>query len=60
VVNVPAAPSRAPSSAVIAKVKRHRGQGPILLGDVTRPLAEWAPGLAARVQRRGASPAVRA
>jgi hypothetical protein len=60
VVNVPAAPSRAPSSAVIAEVKRHRGQGPILLGDVTRPLAEWAPGLAARVQRRGASPAVRA
>lgn len=59
-VNVPAAEPRAPSAAVMAEVKRHRGDGIVLVGDVTRPLAEWAPRLAARVESLRATPVLRA
>jgi hypothetical protein len=48
VVNVPAAERRAPSPAVMAAVSRHRGVGRVIVGDVTRPVAEWAPELLAR------------
>lgn len=47
VVNVPASEARAPSAAVMAEVRRHRGGGRVLVGDVTRPVAEWAPELVA-------------
>jgi hypothetical protein len=47
VVNVPAGERRAPSPAVMAEVRRHRGRGRVLVGDVTRPLAQWAPELVA-------------
>jgi len=60
VLNVPAAESRAASAAVMAEVKRHRGDGLVLVGDVTRPLAEWAPRLAARIGSLRAAPALRA
>ena len=60
VVNVPAAEPRAPSAAVMAEVARHRGDGIVLVGDVTRPIAEWAPRLAARVESLRATPALRA
>jgi hypothetical protein len=55
VVNVPRSERRAPSAAVLAEVRRHRGDATVLLGDVTSPLAEWAPGLAARVEALRAS-----
>ena len=48
VVNVPQAETRAPSSAVMAEIARHRGGGPVLIGDATRPLREWAPAIVAR------------
>ena len=50
VVNVPRAEARAPSASVMAELRRHRGEGAVLVGDVTRPLAEWAPPLAARLE----------
>jgi len=59
VVNVPAAESRAPSPAVMAEVERHRGGGAVLVGDVTRPLEEWAPAIAGRLQSLRASSALR-
>jgi hypothetical protein len=47
VVNLPSAERRAPSLAVMAEVRRHRGAGRLLVADVTRPLADWAPDLLA-------------
>jgi len=49
VVNIPAAEHRAPALAVMAEIQRHRGRDDARLADVTRPLAEWAPDLAARL-----------
>lgn len=49
VVNVPQAERRRPSGAVLAQIARLRGKGEIREGDVTRPLAEWAPDLAERL-----------
>jgi hypothetical protein len=50
VVNVPQAETRAPSSAVMAEIARHRGSRPVLIGDATRPLREWAPAIVARAE----------
>lgn len=51
VVNVPAGERRAPALPVMAEIRRHRGRDDARLADVTRPLAEWAPDLAARLPR---------
>jgi hypothetical protein len=65
VVNVPACERRAPAASVLAQLQRHRGGGgEVLLADVTRPLAEWAPDLSARLRagrpsRRPLRPGVR-
>ena len=49
VVNRPATESREPSPAVLDAVYSHRiGDGP-RVADVTRPLADWAPDLLARL-----------
>lgn len=50
VVNVPTG-DRAPARAVLAEIRRHRGRDDARLADVTRPLAEWAPDLAACLPR---------
>jgi hypothetical protein len=49
VVNHPRAERRDPSRAVLAQLARLRGRGDVRVGDVTRPLAEWAPDLAERL-----------
>lgn len=49
VVNRPAAERRAPSSEVLAALASHGGRE-VLVADVTRPLAEWAPALEARLE----------
>jgi hypothetical protein len=51
VVNLPAGERRAPARAVMAEIRRHRGRDDAHLADVTRPLAEWAPDLVARLPR---------
>jgi len=56
VVNVPLGESRRPSRAVLDEVRRHRGRGDIREGDVTRPLADWAPDLAECVRRLASAP----
>jgi hypothetical protein len=58
VVNVPGAERRAPSPAVMAEVSRHRGGGPVIVGDVTRPVAEWAPELMVRAASLRSSPSL--
>jgi len=50
VLNRPAAESREPSQDVLAAVANARGDGCVLLADVTRPLDEWAPDLAVRLR----------
>jgi hypothetical protein len=51
VVNRPAHERRAPSASVMAVLARHRQGREIVVADVTRPLAEWARGLAVRLER---------
>jgi molybdopterin-guanine dinucleotide biosynthesis protein len=50
VVNRPQAERRGPSRAVLAQLTRLRGKDDLREGDVTRPLAEWAPDLAERLR----------
>ena len=49
VVNRPAADERAPSAEVLDALHAH-GPAGVVVADVTQPLAEWAPALAARVE----------
>ena len=49
IVNLPAAETRAPAAAILDAVRRERGRDDVLVADVTRPLREWAPALAARL-----------
>ena len=55
VVNVPAQERRAPAPGVMAEIRRHRSRDDARIADVTRPLAEWAPDLAARLPRSRAA-----
>jgi len=52
VVNRPAADTRAPSPEVLFALAAHRPRE-VLVADVTRPLAEWAPDLGARLETLG-------
>jgi hypothetical protein len=49
VLNRPAADARPPSPAVQAALRTLRPRGDLLVADVTRPVAEWAPELAGRI-----------
>jgi len=49
VVNRPTRERRAPSASVMAVLARYREGREIVVADVTRPLAEWAGGLAERL-----------
>jgi hypothetical protein len=49
VVNRPAAEPRAPAPEVLDALRRARGRDDLLVADVTRPLSQWAPQLAARL-----------
>jgi hypothetical protein len=49
VINRPAAEQRPPSPAVMEAVAAHRGGNDVVVADVTQPLAQWAPALAARL-----------
>lgn len=49
VVNLPAAETRPPSTAVLDEARRLRGRDDILVADVTKPLREWAPDVASRL-----------
>lgn len=49
VVNRPDAESRPPAGEVLDALRRARGRDDLLVADVTRPLCEWAPQLAARL-----------
>jgi hypothetical protein len=49
VVNRPAAETRPPSADVMEALAGAGPRGPVVVADVTRPLAEWAPGLHARL-----------
>ena len=51
VVNRPAAEPRPPSPDVLDALRAHRAAGGIVTADVTRPLAEWAPAVASRLER---------
>jgi hypothetical protein len=48
VINRPSAEPRDPSAAVLEAVAAHRPDG-VCVADVTRPLADWAPDLLARL-----------
>jgi hypothetical protein len=50
VVNRPSSEPRDPSPEVLAALSGLRGQDDVRVADVMRPLAEWAPDLAARLQ----------
>lgn len=50
IVNRPLAERRPPAEAVLRALERWRGSGPVLVADVTRPVSEWAPELAARLR----------
>jgi hypothetical protein len=50
VVNLPSGERRDPAPEVLAAIARERGTDGVRVADVTRPLAEWAPDLAARLQ----------
>jgi hypothetical protein len=50
VVNRPAAEPRPPAPAVMEALHSAHPRGPVVVADVTRPLAEWAPELGARLQ----------
>jgi hypothetical protein len=49
IVNLPAAERRPPSAAVLDSVRRYRERDDVIVADVTRPLREWAPEVAARL-----------
>ena len=49
VVNRPSGERRAPSHEVLSALRACRGADDVVTADVTRPLAEWAPALQARV-----------
>jgi hypothetical protein len=49
VVNRASGETRAPSAAVLAAIRARRAADDVIVGDVTRPLQEWAPQLAAEV-----------
>lgn len=49
IVNRPAGEQRPPSPAVLDAIARARAGGPVVVGDVLRPLAEWAAPLAQRL-----------
>lgn len=49
VVNRPLAEARPPAPEVLEALARHRGRADALIADVTRPLVEWAPRVAARL-----------
>jgi len=49
VVNRPAAETRPPSPEVMDALAGARPRGAVAVADVTRPLAEWAPALRARL-----------
>lgn len=49
VVNRAAGEARPPSPDVLDALVRFRGRADVLIADVTRPLAEWAPQVAARL-----------
>jgi hypothetical protein len=51
VVNRPAAEPRPPSPEVLEALRLHRSPGGIVTADVTRPLVQWAPALASRLER---------
>ena len=51
IVNLPQVERRRPSPAVLAEITRLRGRDDAREADVTRPLADWAPDLAERLQR---------
>jgi hypothetical protein len=50
VVNRPQAEPRAPAPAVLEAIARARPRGEVVVGDVTRPVAQWAPALEARLR----------
>jgi Ni2+-binding GTPase involved in maturation of urease and hydrogenase len=50
VVNRPAAECRPPSAAVMEALRAHRPAAPIVVADVARPPAEWAPTLDAKLR----------
>jgi hypothetical protein len=50
VVNRPASEPRPPSAEVMVALTAQRGRADVLLADVTRPLAEWAPALGRRLE----------
>jgi hypothetical protein len=52
VVNRPAADPRPPSAAVLEALGRDCPAAAVIVADVTRPLAEWAPALARDLARR--------
>jgi hypothetical protein len=49
VVNLPEAGGRPPAAEVLAALRAHRPQDDVVIADVTRPLAQWAPALRARL-----------
>src|SRR3989442_1414384 len=56
VVNLPSAETRPPSPAVLAEIAAHHHGREVRVADVTQPLAEWAPDLAARLAALGPVP----
>jgi hypothetical protein len=57
VINLPAAETRLPAEMVLAEAARLRPRGDLRIGDVTRPLVDWAPDLLERVLRLAGRPA---
>ena len=51
VVNRPAAEPRPPSPEVLDALHAQRGGAGVVTADVTRPLNQWAPALASRLER---------
>lgn len=49
IVNRPAAEPRPPAPAVLEAIARARPRGPVLVGDVTSPLSDWARPLSERL-----------
>ena len=56
VVNCPAGDTRPPSAQVLQRIEQSR-RGPMVVADVRRPLADWAPEMADAVRRGSAMPA---
>lgn len=51
VVNVLQGETRRPAPAILAEIERHRGRADVRMADVDRPLVEWAPDLARRLEQ---------